>query len=75
MTPFAAYYFLNQANPQGYPDIVLADLHEYGLLPQGTSTASLRTTSATVFEIDAPIPADLQESEERSFQQQVCQLP
>ena len=62
----AAYYFLNQADPRGYPDIILADLTNtayflrdlYGLL---ANTISNR------FDIEAPYPADLLESEEKHF--------
>lgn len=62
----AAYYFLNQANPQGYPDIVLADLTNTAYFLKDLYSL-LANTISNRFDIDAPYPADLLESEERSF--------
>jgi hypothetical protein len=62
----AAYYFLNQANPQGYPDIVLADLTNTTYFLRDLYSL-LANTISNRFDIDAPYPADLLESEDRSF--------
>jgi len=62
----AAYYFLNQANPQGYPDIVLADLTNTAYFLKDLYSL-LANTISNRFDLDAPYPADLLESEERSF--------
>jgi len=62
----AAYYFLNQANPQGYPDIVLADLGNTAYFLKDLYSL-LANTISNRFDLDAPYPADLLESEERSF--------
>lgn len=62
----AAYYFLNQANPQGYPDIVLADLTNTAYFLRDLYSL-LANTISNRFDVEAPYPGDLLESEEKSF--------